>query len=189
MSRCHPLAKQIAAGNSTEILREDGDACQREGCTGLIHPAGHSGGQEIMECSGCHFTFATRFRLPAKTEDKNGKPPGVTIPAVLVQRFAVLMLQRNQENAVPNPNDRTEWDDLPTALQESWLRDAEALLTPIWTEVADWFGFSIEDREAQQNGVNAIQEIAIPALQHCEKHYNYGAQARKLLEAAIGDDS
>lgn len=109
----------------------------------------------------------------------------MSLPSVIIERFARLMLQRNQEVRTPNPSDRTRWEDLPPNIQLGWIRDAKALLTPIWTEVADWFGFSLDDRERREASANAISEIAIPALQHCEKHYNYGARPRRLLEAAI----
>lgn len=183
------MATQLSTGGSVRVEREDGDACQRFGCTGLLHPHGKIRGEDVMECSGCHFTFATIFSLPAGPPHGQGEPPEVTIPSVVIERFARLLLQRNQEIAVPNPNDRTSFEDLPPNLQRGHIKDAEALLTPIWTEVADWFGFSLDDRENQQNAGNAISEIAIPALKHCEEHYNYGARARRLLEAAIGSEA
>lgn len=178
------VAKQLTGGFGIQVEREDGDACQRDGCVGTLRERGASG---IMECSGCHFTFGKRYSLPPPPKEIEGTP-GVTIPHIVINRFAQLLHRRAEERKTTNPNDRSGWDRILDPKREEYREDAKTLLTPIWSEIADWFGFTLEERERQTHAINAIQEVAIPSLLFCEERYGHDDQARLNLEAAIRQD-
>jgi hypothetical protein len=185
--------------STNRFEREDGDACPRgsytegntEPCRGVLHK-GILRGEEVMRCNVCMFTFGVKYQIPMTTDERFGnKPKFRTIPTRLVEALAESNWDRVQALEVPNPKERTSFQDAKRrgVKVTDHIRVARETLEPVWDEFGMWFeeffGITEGDAEVEKTARIAIEEIAIPTLQRYEERFDTPDTPRIALEATL----
>lgn len=168
---------------SRGIELEENDPCFDFECEGHLHRILEANGKEFMRCDSCKGSLpvllvksvnAGAVMDPEGNVTTGGTP--VSIPPPILMHMAKVMFEAQGGKG---------WAALKQEDRGNWINSARRLLTPVWTSVADYFGFKEDDQETTNNAKNALEEIALPFMKMVEEEHGVSPKARWALEAAV----